>query len=263
MKKEPNKKTVAMFIILGFILMIGLILKQISDKLIRDEKNLAVMYFSESINGLNVGSPVVYEGVQVGKVVNIEIHTDPHTLEFSIPVYVLFSSNGDISSMSFDKEISRRTILNLLIEKGLRARLASQNFLTGQLMIELLMLPNAPVSLKNSTLEDKAHFEIPTTLSTIGGLSKDIQDLPLKNIVWRMDKVLRDLDTELPKILPQYATFGEKLNKYIDRSVPQTNQTLNQLNTTLKDLSAAAKSLNNLTDYLERHPDAILKGKKE
>ena len=90
-----------------------------------------------------------------------------------------------------------------------------------------------------------------------------MQDLPLKQIVARSDNILSELETQLPVILPQFADLGKKLNDFTDNSLPQTEQTLNQLNRTLKDVSEAAKSIKNLSDYLERHPDAILKGKKE
>lgn len=261
MKKEPNKKRIAMFIILGFIVLAAILLKTVADKLMPDNRNLAVMYFSESIKGLSVGSPVVYEGVQVGRVVKIEIMTNPQTMEFSIPVYAKFAEDNNINSMTF-KQATRRELLYALIKKGLRARLTNQNMLTGQLMIELQMLPDTPIELKHH-LNDAKVFEIPTTLSTLGGLSKDFQDLPLKQIIGRLDNILSEFETYLPKILPQFADLGQKLNDYADHSVPQTDQTLNQLNRTLKDVGAAAKSFKNLTDYLERHPDALLKGKKE
>ena len=261
MKKEPNKKRIAMFIILGFIVLAAILLKIVADKLLPDNRNLAVMYFSESIKGLSVGSPVVYEGVQVGRVVKIEIMTNPQTMEFSIPVYAKFAEDNNINSMTF-KQATRRELLYALIKKGLRARLTNQNMLTGQLMIELQMLPDTPIELKHH-LNDAKVFEIPTTLSTLGGLSKDFQDLPLKQIIGRLDNILSEFEIYMPKILPQFADLGQKLNDYADHSVPQTDQTLNQLNRTLKDVGAAAKSFKNLTDYLERHPDALLKGKKE
>ena len=261
MKKEPNKKRIAMFMILGFIVLAGILLKTVAGKLLPDNHNLAVMYFSESIKGLSVGSPVVYEGVQVGRVVKIEIITNPQTMEFSIPVYAKFAEDNNINSMNF-KQATRRELLHALIEKGLRARLTNQNMLTGQLMIELQMLPGTPIELKHH-LNDAKVFEIPTTLSTLGGLSKDFQDLPLKQIIGRMDNILSEFETYLPKILPQFADLGQKLNNYVDHSVPQTDQTLNQLNSTLKDVGAAAKSLKNLTDYLEPHPAPLIKGKKE
>ena len=260
MKKQPNKKTVAMFIILGVLVFAGIIFKQLEDKFFT-EKNLAVMYFNESIKGLSIGSPVVYEGVQVGKVVDIQILTDPRTWEFSIPVYVHFDEAGDISGLAFEREMTRHQILLMLINKGLRARLGTQNYLTGQLMIELLMLPNTPI---NMHLEGviKGAFEIPTVLSPFAGLTKDFNELPLRDIVERINNVLKNFEEQLPVILPNMASFSQKLNGYVSKSAPQTAQTFNQLDATLKDVGAAAKSVKNLTDYLERHPDALLKGKK-
>lgn len=261
MPKQPNKKRIAMFMIVGIILMAGIILKSVSDKIFPETHNLAVMYFSESIKGLTVGSPVVYEGVEVGKVVNIEIMTNPETLEFSIPVYVRFYEYDNISKQARNQELTRSEILQMLIKKGLRARLTTQNLLTGQLMIELLMLPDSPVVLRKDI--DGSHlFEIPTTLSTIAGISRDLQDLPLKQITVRLDKILAEFENNLPLILPRFATLAEKLNQYADKSAPQTSQSLNQMNQTLKDVSAAAKSMKNLTDYLEQHPDSLIKGKR-
>ena len=195
------------------------------------------MYFSESINGLTVGSPVVFQGVQVGKVVGIEIITDPKTLEFSIPVYARFSTDDDdIKILNSSQKINRRMVLKTLIAKGLRARLTTQNLLTGQLMIELQMLPNTPIVLQQPE-NNQAIFEIPTTLSA--------------------------LEKGVPQVLQSFAKLGDNLNLYTNQSAPQTAQTLNQLNRTLRDVSAASLSVKNLSDYLERHPDALIKGKKE
>ncbi len=259
MKKEPKKKTIALFMILGLALLIGLVSKNLLEEYMADQKNMVVMYFSESIAGLNVGSPVVYEGVTVGKVVKIEIKTDPKTLEFRIPVYIRFASDGDISHMSFSKNITHREFMDLLIQKGLRARLTTQNLLTGQLMIELLMLPDAPLVYQQKG--DTKYFEIPTALSPYSNFMRDIEELPLKQIIFKIDSVFEKLDKDLPPVLQSYTNLGQNLNEYVENSVPQTNQSLNQLNRTLKDISNAAQSVKNLADYLEQHPDSILKGK--
>ena len=234
--------------------MLGILLKNVVAGLTADQKNMAVMYFSESINGLNVGSPVVYKGVQVGKVVNIEIMTDPKTLEFSIPVYARFSTDDDdIKILNSSQKINRRMVLKTLIAKGLRARLTTQNLLTGQLMIELQMLPNTPIVLQQP--ENNIRY--------IPQISKDLQDLPLKQILARADNVLSELEKGVPQLLQSFTKLGDNLNAYTDKSAPQTAQTLNQLNRTLRDVSAASLSVKNLSDYLERHPDALIKGKKE
>ena len=266
MKKEPNKKLIGFFMLASLVLLIFLIGKNIVQNYMASKRNLVVMYFSESIAGLNIGSNVVYEGVQVGKVVKIEIKTDPKTLEFSIPVYVRFSQDNDFSHMSFSNRVTRREYLKLLIKKGLRARLDTQNFLTGQLMIDLFWDETSPIiyHVNESDADDDGHkiLEIPTTLSAFGNFARDIQDLPLKQIIRRFDNVLEKLENDLPGLIKTYETTGTKLGSYLDKSIPQTNQSLNQLNQTLKDISNASKSIKNLTDYLERHPDSILKGNK-
>jgi len=280
MRKEPNKKLIGLFMVSLLTLLIGLIGHSLLEKYMANTQKMVVLYFSESIKGLNIGSSVVYEGVQVGKVVKIEIRTNPKTLEFSIPVYVQFSQDNDFSHMNFGDKVTRREFLQMLIKKGLRARLANQNFLTGQLMVELFMDPSAPV-IYHKEENVKAALEIPTTLSAIGNLTRDIQDLPLKQIVWRFDNLLSKLEQELPAListytnigqifeaeLPQmfepYKQFGGQLNAYLQSSAPQTNQSLNQFNQTLKDISSASKSVQDLADYLERHPDSLIKGKKE
>ncbi|MBR6409555.1 MAG: MCE family protein [Alphaproteobacteria bacterium] len=262
MKREPNRKAIALFLIVGLTLLAGLIVKNMVEQYIINRRNLVVLYFTESIRGLNVGSPVVYEGVTVGKVVKIEIKTDPKTLDFSIPVYIRFLQDNDFSHMTFAENSSRRDFLEMLIDKGLRARLETLNLLTGQLMIDLFMDPNSePVY--HDTEQDEKRLEIPTTLSAFGNLARGIENLPLKQIIWRFDNVLKELEDSLPDLITTYEKVGEKLNQYVNKSIPQTNQSLNQLNQTLKDISGASKSIKNLSDYLERHPDSILKGKKE
>lgn len=262
MKKEPNKKIIGLFMIVATALLIGLVAKNLADRYFMDDRRLVVLYFSESIGGLNVGSPVVYEGVTVGKVVKIEIKTDPKTLEFSIPVYIRFLQDNDFSHMTFDDSSSRRDFLQMLIAKGLRARLDTQNLLTGQLLIDLFMDPDSePVYHENH--ETKKYLEIPTTLSAFGNFARGIQDLPLKQIIWHFDHLLTQLETDLPKLTETYTTLAGNVDGQIKKSTVQVNQSLNQLNQTLKDVSNASKSIKNLTDYLEQHPDSILKGKKE
>ncbi len=259
MKKIPNKKRIAMFMILGLLSFLAIVFKSVSNKTGMEKTNLAVMYFDESIKGLSVGSAVVFKGVQVGKVVDIRIITNPKNMEFNIPVYVRLSKDGDFSSEGFYKDIGGRDVWNLLIAKGLRAKLILQNLLSGQLIIELQMLPETSIELKNN-LNDGI-LEIPTVLSTVAGISKDIQDLPIKQIVNRLDNILYVVEKELPQILSNFNAISENLKSYADENSFATKQSFNRINNALQDISSAAKSVKNLTDYIERHPDSFLKGK--
>lgn len=280
MSNEPNKKRIGLFLIVGFLCFFGLIGKFVIVRIMPNNQNVFVMFFDESVKGLNIGSPVVLEGVEVGKVTQISLVTDPDTLAFSIPVYVRFKKDertSDLFQSVFGRGKTKEQIISELIDKGLRARLVSQNFLTGQLMIELVMQPNAPLHLVDIP-QAEGLIQIPTVLSTIGELSKGIQDLPLKAMVNKLNNILNVFETELPAIFPQFKLLGENLNKAvpaftllgqkmnktvdkIDGQVPKTTATINHLNTTLDDISHAAKALRNLADYLERHPESLLRGK--
>ena len=282
MTDKVHKKRIGLFLVIGFICLFGIIGTFVVENIMPNNNKLFVMFFHESVKGLNVGSPVVLEGVEVGKVTRISLETNPKTLTFSIPVFVRFTQDNRTNSIlktMFQTHHSREEIINKLIKKGLRARLVTQNFLTGQLMIELVMLPDTPVQMVE-TPQTKGLLQIPTVLSTIGELSKGIQDLPLKEMVYKFNNILDILSDRIPVIMPQVTLLGENLNKAVpafvglterldgtvqklDGQIPKTDQTINHFNTTLDNISQAARSLKNLTDYLERHPEALLKGKEK
>ena len=48
----------------------------------------AVMYFNESVRGLNIGAPVLLRGIPIGKVTGINLEIDAKTADIEIPVVV-------------------------------------------------------------------------------------------------------------------------------------------------------------------------------
>ena len=120
----------------------------VGKKFAADSSNLVVMYFEESISGLTVGSPVVFRGVEVGKVVKIRLVSDLKEGTFKTPVYVSFNQIRALQSAQDNED--GREMLNNLINKGLRAQLMTANYLTGQLMIELQMDPNSKAVLRGT-----------------------------------------------------------------------------------------------------------------
>lgn len=260
MQRQPNKKSIGLFIVIGFITFISVISSFMVEKFMPDGRGVMVMYFEESINGLNVGSPVVFEGVEIGKVAKIDLFADPNTLDFKIAVYAKLPKSQKFSKLKMSNYIGRRSIMNDLIEKGLRAQLVTQSYLTGQLMIELKVLPNTPIVLRHE-VKNSDILEIPTVLSTLKELSRGIQDLPIRQMVEKLNRILSALETQLPVILPSFSDLGQKLNLIADKNAPQVTVALDKFNQTITDVGSAAKALRNFADYIERHPEALLKGK--
>ena len=72
MRRKPNNKLIGLFILCGVVLFFATVGMFVSDKIMKDSNRLVVMYFSESIKGLDVGSPVVFKGVAIGRVAKID-----------------------------------------------------------------------------------------------------------------------------------------------------------------------------------------------
>ena len=164
MKKEPNRKTIGLFLVVGFALFFGLVGQSIYHKVHADTKDLVVMYFNESLQGLSEGSSIVFQGVEVGKVTRIMLVRDKDNVKFNVAVFARLKQIGTMGGASiWDKFKKRENLLGTLIAHGLRARLATQSYLTGQLMIELVMLPDTEIRLEHHKNDHLA--QIPTLLS--------------------------------------------------------------------------------------------------
>lgn len=251
MTRQPNRKMIGAFMLTGSIILLIIVGALLQNKLFGNSGREVVMYFEESINGLNVGSPVVLKGVKIGEVSRINIEADPENLSFSIPVYAKMHTKSLDSTEKYD---SAREVLDALVQKGLRARLISQSYVTGQLMIELEMLPNTPIKYH----DNEKTLEIPTALSPIGELSRGLQKLPLADGVKNFTEFFEGLN----KAMPEINKIVADIETIVQRNKGVSIEILDNFNKATINVSKAAKSMQNLTDYLERHPESLLKGKR-
>lgn len=266
MKNEPNKKLVGLFLVIGFALFLGLIGTYVLDKVQSDTKDLAVMYFDESLPGLSEGAPVIFQGVEVGKVARIVLVTNKDDLNFHVAVYVRFKetdviSEGSLWEKLWNKEKDDFDFLTIMIKEGLRARLASQSYLTGQLRVDLVMLPGTKPIMFDSPKKENIP-QIPTVLSQKEELVRGLNKIRIQETLEKINTVADTLGKELPVLLPALTNSSKNLDQTLASVSANTEETLSNINTTLRDVSDAAKSLGNLADYLERHPESLIKGKK-
>lgn len=257
MQKNKTYKIVGLFVLTGFLVFSAIIFHYVGKKFTSDDSQYVVLYFEESIQGLNVGSSVVFKGVEVGQVAKISLITNLQNGTFKMPVFITFKQNRSFQ-MKDGKEASPKEILHSLIEKGLRARLISANYLTGQLMIELDMDPSVPAILRGTG----DHMEIPTVISSIGMISKDLQEIPFRENMMQLGNLLKELDDKLPPIMDNMYNITAKTDKLLDSQATRAEKTINNFNAMVEQMSRAGRSVQNLADYLERHPEAMLQGKR-
>lgn len=286
-------KLTGLFVLVGLICFGAIVGYFVKQKFISDNnKNMLIMYFDESIRGLSVGSPVVLQGVEVGKVAKIRLITNIEKGTFKTPVYMVFNDDGSDKERDREKD---EALLKNLVDMGLRARLITANYLTGQLMIELLMVPNDKAIYRGTG----KYPEIPTVYSSFAQLSKDLEDVPLQDTIIRLGHLIDNIDENIPVILENISKMSDSLNKTapetmqkigiladsINKNLPQLLQNVSNIsakidkamdekngeatnlmknmNDTLEEFSKTSRSIKNLTDYLERHPEAIIHGKEK
>ena len=237
---------------------------------------VVVMNFSQSVRGLSPGATVDFRGIELGEVRQIGIDYDPKARNFTMPVTM--NLYPDRLGKRFQDAIAKggqaagKELLGQLVAHGLRGQLRTGNLLTNQLYVALDMFPNAPhVSFDpNGT---------PATLPTVPNTLEELQ-VQLADIAKKLDQVPFD---ELSKNLNGTLKSANSLFKQLDTEVaPQARQTLAAAQTTfgaaqatlqqdspmqsdvheaLTQLTQTLQSLNALADYLERHPESLLRGK--
>src|SRR5215468_9262289 len=87
MGTKINPTTIGAFVVSAIVLAVGGVLLFGGGKFFQ-EKLPYVLFFDSSVEGLNVGAPVIFRGVQVGQVTAISAIADPQTYDVRIKVKI-------------------------------------------------------------------------------------------------------------------------------------------------------------------------------
>jgi paraquat-inducible protein B len=159
----------------------------------------------------------------------------------------------------------RRKLIDSLVSHGVRAQLRTGNLLTGAVFVALDVFPgSAPATVDWS----QSPVRLPTvpgqleaTEASVENIIEKLNKLPLQQIGYNLEKSLGDLDLTLVSARGTLESADGTLGNATNLTAPNSAQ-LQQLGNTLQEVSAAARSVRVLADYLERHPEALLRGKK-
>jgi paraquat-inducible protein B len=161
-----------------------------------DKESTFVSYFDESVNGLEVGAAVKFQGVPVGRVTDLLIQIGLQDKTFQVPVqYDVDLSRLTVSRGGF-VHLNEEDVLKQQIADGLRAQLQMESIVTGQLYIELVYRDDAatPQFERLPTL----HPEIPTSpslLAAFGSQAGSVVSDVLKVLI-RVNEMLASVDME-------------------------------------------------------------------
>jgi len=187
-------------------------------------KTRLVMFFDGSVRGLSIGAPVTVRGMPYGHVVDIRAEVETRDMSLRIPVTVEVEPDRvEHTGQLKGTQIDR---MKRVIAKGFRAQLKTGSLLTGQQYIDLDFYDDAP----------------PAKLAMYHGLP----------VFPTMPTALESLSDRMGAI----ASNVEGITRQFRDDVTP------EVTSTLQELKDAARSLRLMADYLERHPEALLSGKK-
>jgi paraquat-inducible protein B len=223
---------------------------------------LFVLVFKQSVRGLAPGAPVEFRGIQIGEVTQITAEVDTKTVEFSVPVTIRLDAERLgvklVDAPSPEAwEAMRRRMVDTLIERGFRAQLRSGSLLTGALYVAFDVFPGSPPA----TID---WSQTPPRLPTVPGELEAIE-ASLVNIVKKLDKIpLQDIGDEAKNALVDLRGTLASATRTLDsadKTVAPNSVLSNNLNDTLGEVSRAARAIRVLANYLEQHPESLLRGK--
>jgi len=174
-------------------------------------------------------------------------------------------------------------------ERGLRAQLRNGSLLTGQLYVAFEHVPNAPkvnIDWSRDPLElpvvpgglNDIEAKLGSILTKIDNVPLDAIGADLRRGLATLDQTLKDADTLVNRVDAQWVPEGTKTLEELRRAVVDADRVLKNADATLfgkdspgpqdlrdalQEVTRAARSVRIFVDYLERHPEMLIRGKPE
>ncbi|MGF6966213.1 paraquat-inducible protein B [Paraburkholderia sp. WC7.3g] len=235
-----------------------------------------VMNFNQSLRGLSIGAPIDFRGIVLGQVTNIGIDYDPKTQSFTMPVTM--NLYPDRLGKRFRESapqagtLAGENLLQELVRHGLRGQLRTGNLITSQLYVALDIFPKAPPAKVDVTTDPLELPTIPNTLDElqlqVADIAKKLDKVPFDQIGANLNTALKNADqlfSRLDKeVVPQARdtlTAAKQTFSSAQATLQQDSPMQSDVHQALQELTRTLQSLNALSDYLERHPESLLRGK--
>jgi paraquat-inducible protein B len=244
---------------------------------------------------LSGGDPVTLRGFTVGQVRDVGFYYDPSTGEVSTPATLaiypsLFHAKGDRVAPN-GTEVAAE--IGVLISRGMRARLARNPPLVGSYEVSLQMEPGAGAPTGSLVAENGLPIIPTATGGGIADIVNRINKVPIESIaqnalktthnlaaltsspklrdaVAQLDAALRQIHGITAKAGPQVPVLIKSLRRAASDLEGTTKSadhlmsgtaTQNGLTNTIQEVTEAARAIRSLADYLDRHPEALVRGR--
>jgi paraquat-inducible protein B len=247
-----------------------------------------VAAFSGNLRGLDAGTAVELQGMPVGTVRSVKLSYEQGKKSLATLVTIAIdpdrvqilnmpAANGATAVQAAQRKIET------LVAGGLRAQVLTANFLTGFQIVTLDMAPDAPTARVERV---DGQLKIPTAASsdigeTLRSLRSVLQNIDratsgpqlghaiqsLDSALTHLDQLTGDVQPDLKSLLKSLRDTSDSANDTLKAlrdvvGAPGGGAGSSDVSQLMRELSEAARSVRGLADYLERHPESLIRGRR-
>jgi paraquat-inducible protein B len=244
------------------------------------EPHYVRMRFHQSLRGLAVGAPVEFIGINIGKVVAVDLDYDIRSQSFPVLVTAALypqrmgrAYETLLATGAAEREDRMARLVGQLVARGLRAQPRTANLLSAQIFISLDFVAHAPRAMFDVRT---VPLEIPTVMGGIDELQgrltsilAKVDELPLGRIARDLDQgltsfnaALGHIDHELVPSAQGTLNSAQQALGAINQLLQQDSPTVERMGDVLAEMQRTLRSVRSLTDVLGRHPEALIRGRK-
>ena len=252
-------------------------------------KQAFVTYFQSSVRGLARDAPVEFYGIQVGAVTDVALELNPQTGEARVRVRLEVQPERIMGPEQLAEKNDAIEVSRRLVKRGMRAQLRTASYLTGQMVLALDFVPNAPpaeLGLENGELVlPSMGGGLDNIVLAASNIASKLDRLPLDEIGQSLNGTLRSASGAMTSIqnlanktdagltpalkrLPELtAALHDALARAgrvfgsIDTSYGYNSQFQRELERAMTQVGDTARSIRLLADFLDRHPEALVRGR--
>jgi paraquat-inducible protein B len=263
---KPSNPTLIGSFVLGAVLLLVVAVLLFGGAALFASKRTLVSYFPGSVQGLREGSSVVLNGVRVGYVKSIRLQGEvkpDHSMDMLVQVMMdVLPSSFELYSNGAALSVESRASLmgpDQYVQAGIRAKLATESFVTGQLLVELDFQPNTPAVFR--ARQKGGPPEIPTVPGDVQQVLERIQaffakisnDVDAETLVKNVQGILTGMNqlANSPDLRSMLAGGSKLTNDELPRLT-------NSLERTLNDLQGATKDARALVQHVDKQVDPLM-----
>jgi len=251
---RPSSKIIGAFVTVALLLGLGMVAFFGSSSLLSKNTRF-ILFFDQSVNGLNEGSMVKFRGVPIGSVERIMIRAEGQApASTAIPVIIKIDRTRLENDLGVVDQVFESSYIRESIERGLIAELSLESFITGQLFVEFSFAPDRSQGAQFHLEDGSEMLEIPTLSSSLDEITDDVASIIADLSELDIDR----LNNNINRVLENTAKVLEGIDsKGISRSVTRAadsvssfiesgefSNTLKEARLALGEISDTVKSFN-------------------